>query len=282
MSPLHSQRHIPADHFDRGQHICVQSHSLRDCPVHWHTYFEIEIITSGSGTHLLNGVGYPIAQGSAYLLTPTSFHQILADSPIQLLNISFDEEVLTDRMLSSLISAGTGRKFLLEGDCYKRAVMTARLLQHECKTDGPCKQQLCEYLLSTLFRSGPVDGTPHGESDNLTGIRKAILYLELHFREPLTLSFLANQAGLTPGYFSELFRQLTGETYTERLNTLRIGYAKTLLNSGLSVTEACYASGFGSPSNFLSTFKRKCHMTPSDYQKYHLSANPADRKDESP
>ena len=275
-------RHKPADQFDQGQHICVQTHTTSGCPVHWHTYFEIEIITSGSGIHILNGTEYAISRGSAYLLTPTSFHQIRTDEPIQLINISFDEEVLTEKMLSCLISAGTGKVFRLKSDDFRRITTAALLLQHECETDGPCKQQLGEYLLSCLFRSSASAFPDTAGSDGLSGIKKAILYLELHFREPIALPLLAEQAGLTPGYLSELFRQITGETYTERLCTLRVGYARTLLSSGISVSEACFASGFGSLSSFLSAFKRKCHMTPSEYQQICQTSNHTIRKDVFP
>lgn len=262
-------RHASDDYILAGHKISVTPRELTNCYLHWHNYFELEVILSGSGTHILNGVRYPITKGSAYLLTPTDFHAMESDNTIRLVNISFTEEILTEKMLSGLISAGTGKVFQLNDEDYRRLTMAAQLLQHECDTGGPCKQQLCEYLLSSLFRSNPSAFPVSFGSNHLTGIKKAILYLELHFREQISLTALADQAGLTPGYFSELFRQLTGESYTERLNTLRISYARTLLSNGLSVSEACFASGFGSLSNFLSTFKRKCGMTPSEYKKSH-------------
>lgn len=261
-------RHMSDKHISPGQPICVGTRVLTDCYLHWHNYFELEIITAGSGTHILNGVRYPITKGSVYLLTPTDFHSIESRETICLINISFTEEILTEKMLSELVSAGTGKVFHPTDDQFHRLTTTAQLLQHECDSDGPCKQQLCEYLLSTLFRSSPTPFPTSFGSSQVAGIQKAILYLELHFREPISLKFLADQAGLTPGYFSELFHRLTGESYTERLNTLRIGYAKILLSNGLSVSEACFASGFGSLSNFLTTFKSRCGMTPSAFKKY--------------
>ena len=261
-------RHSSDDYILAGHQISVTPRVLTNCYLHWHNYFELEVILSGNGTHILNGVRHPITKGSVYLLTPTDFHSIETDETIRLINISFTEEILTEKMLSSLISAGTSKVFQLIGDDYRRLTMAVQHLQHECDSGGPCKQQLCEYLLSTLFRGSPTPSHPSVGSSQVAGIQKAILYLELHFREPISLKLLADQAGLTPGYFSELFHQLTGESYTERLNTLRIGYAKTLLSNGLSVSEACFASGFGSLSNFLTTFKSRCGMTPSAYKKY--------------
>lgn len=262
------------DQFDPGQHICVQNHTITKCDIHWHNYFEIEIITAGTGIHILNGTEYPVREGSTYLLTPTDFHELIADTSIELINISFDEEVLTEKILSFCISASTGRMLQFDGDDYHRITMAACLLQHECQTDGPCKQQLCEYLLSCLLRSSGTAFQDAVQSEHLNGINRAVLYLQLHFREPVTLAGLAEQAGFHPTYFSELFRKITGETYIERLQQLRINYARRLLADGFCVSDACFASGFGSLSNFLTTFKKRCGMTPSEYRAIHSRTDP--------
>jgi len=103
----------------------------------------------------------------------------------------------------------------------------------------------------------------------MSGMKKAVAYIELHFREKISLERLSALSGYHPTYFSELFRKLTGETYIERLTSLRVNYAKALLANGVSVSEACFESGFGSLSNFLSVFKDRCGMTPSQYRKLH-------------
>jgi len=41
--------------------------------LHWHDYFEIEIVLDGTGTHQYNGTNYPLSEGCAYLLTPWIF-----------------------------------------------------------------------------------------------------------------------------------------------------------------------------------------------------------------
>lgn len=91
--------------------------------------------------------------------------------------------------------------------------------------------------------------------------------IELHFREQITLEQLAGLSGYSPAYFSELFRKVTGQTYKNRLLSLRTGYAQMLLSNGFSVSEACFASGFGSLSNFFRVFQRMCHISPNAYRK---------------
>ena len=141
--------------------------------------------------------------------------------------------------------------------------MAAELLRHACESDGPCKGQLLEYLLSSFSQKD----LQQGSNEQLTGIRKAIAYMELHFREKISLEQLSKLSGYNPTYFSELFRKATGQSYIRRLKELRLRYAAMLLRSGVSVSDACYASGFGSLSNFLAAFKEKYGVPPSTYYK---------------
>lgn len=250
-----------------NRHIAVQRHTSLAYPQHWHDYFEIELVVAGTGTHIFNGNAYPVSRGDAYLLTPVDFHEVEADSAVELINISFDEVWLSENMRTFLYASDLTKMRKFEEDDYQRFVMAAELLQHECRMDAPCVSQLLEYLLSRFL----IWDLPRTESpvslEHLAGIKDAVTYIELHFREKITLEKLSALSGYNPTYFSELFRKVTGETYTERLTALRINYARALLANGLSVSDACYASGFGSLSNFLTKFKAKCRMTPSEYRK---------------
>ena len=91
----------------------------------------------------------------------------------------------------------------------------------------------------------------------------------MHFKEPITLARLAAEAGYHPSYFSEQFRRVTGEGYADTLARLRVGYARSLLANGFSVTDACFASGFGSLSAFGAAFRRLVGEPPSTYKKRH-------------
>ena len=252
---------LKADHNIGSGHVLVNNHCFSNYPLHWHDYFEIEIITEGSGTYIFNGEPHPITKGVAYLLTPVDFHEINTDSIVELINISFDETLLSEHMRSALYRTHFSKLLKLGDTDYDYFVSAARLLAHECNVAGPCICQLLEYLLSRFLV-----GNNNGKQPDLAGMNAAMAYIELHFREKITLQKLADIAGYNPTYFSERFRNLTGETYMERLTTLRINYAKALLANGLSVTDACFASGFGSLSNFLAIFKKHCSVTPSAYR----------------
>ena len=250
-------------------HISISNHNSKGFHTHWHRYFEIEIVTSGRGIHNLNGVETPIQKGSIYLLGPTDFHGIYAPTGISMINISFDEEMLSDGVLSFLISSAPKKTYELNDEEYIRIIMATKLLQYECESGGECKKQLCQYILSFFAKNMNIENMDYINHTQLSGIRNSILYLEMHFREKLTLEILAKQAGFNPTYFSELFKKVTGETYVDRLNNLRSGYASMLLSGGFSVNDACFMSGFGSLSNFLSVFKNRYGVTPGEYKLKH-------------
>ena len=155
---------------------------------------------------------------------------------------------------------------LLDGEEYERLLGACAILRHECEIDGDCQRSILKYILKCIFRKNGELSHYIGRDLQYRGIKQAILYMEMHFREKITLQTLAREAGYHPTYFSELFKKVTGETYVDTLNRLRIGNARTLLSSGFSVSDACYMSGFGSLSNFLTVFKKNCKMSPMEYK----------------
>lgn len=257
---------------DGGRPLSVSEHSVeREFPLHWHSYFEIEIVLSGCGRCVINDVTYDIGEKNLFFLTPTDFHYLSVDEPMRVINLCFDETVVGECELAALLSPTVERAYRLEKEEYGRLVSAASLLSHEVKSGGDCCPELLKYILSYILNNDANKTLQNNSLTHAHGIGRAIAYLEVHFKEPITLARLAAEAGYHPTYFSELFRSATGEGYAEALNKRRIGYARTLLAGGLSVADAATMAGFGSLSGFLATFKRLCGTTPSEYKKKHAS-----------
>ncbi|MBE6668552.1 MAG: helix-turn-helix domain-containing protein [Ruminococcaceae bacterium] len=255
------------DRLQIEKHIVVDEHSVKsEYPVHWHNYFEIEIILSGKGIHVINDVEYPLGEYNVFFLTTTDFHYYKVDEETHLLNISFDEDAVDEKEIGFVFFSQTERAYCLEYEEYERIVKATELLAHECTIEGDCQRALMQYILKCILRKSTYPSGGSATETHYRGIKRAIAYMETHFREPITLNSLAAEAGYHPTYFSELFKKVTGETYINTLNKLRVGYARTLLANGFSVSDACFMSGFGSLSNFLTIFKKNCQMSPAEYR----------------
>ena len=249
----------------QGRHLTVEHRSIPEYhPRHWHSYFEIEIITSGNGSVTVNDTLHDFSESNVFFLTPTDFHLINSDGDSTLINVSFDEEALNDTELVALIFSQKKRAYHPDSEHLKRIITACELLKYELDSNGACKRELLKYIIRSIFTGAEFSGVSTDE--HLRGIKKAIMYMEMHFKENITLTALANEAGYNPAYFSELFKRLTGESYIESLNKLRVGYARSLLTNGYSVSDASFTSGFRSLSNFGSIFKKHCGVSPREYK----------------
>lgn len=239
----------------------------QDFPLHWHNFFELEIVLDGDATQILNGKEYKISRGSVYLLSPTDYHKIMPSSgKILLWNVMFDESMLSFKQLCDLTSSKFCFPFNICEKDLEQVDKLMQLLVEEYNYQGEtCAKELFYSLLCLLLRNAPQNSNISTVNHN--DIQRAIIYLETHFRENLTLDILASHVGFHPVYLSKLFKKFTGVTFVQRLNQLRISYAKNLLKQGLTVTEACFNCGFNSLSNFQHTFKKTTGFTPSEFKK---------------
>jgi two-component system response regulator YesN len=99
-------------------------------------------------------------------------------------------------------------------------------------------------------------------------VTKAIQYMNHHFRETISLEQTAEQIGISVSYLSRLFKEETGQTFTERLNEVRIHRSKRLIDSGDNKIKDIYERvGFSSYNYFFKVFKDFEGMTPQDYAK---------------
>ena len=251
----------------KGKHLTVEEHTVKDMhPLHWHSFFELEIVLSGKGRCIINDVEYCVPNKNLFLLNFTDFHCVYADEPMCILNLSFDEEMIGEKEAAMLLFSEMQRAYSLSGDEYDRILSAAKLLMHECSIDGECQRKLLSYILTSVFRNSRNIPKNDNLSEHISRIKKSIIYMQMHFKEDISLDLIAKEAGYNPTYFSELFKKATGESYLRKLTKLRIGYARTLLANGFTASEASLYSGFGSLSAFHRAFILECGMTPGEYR----------------
>ena len=68
---------------------------------------------------------------------------------------------------------------------------------------------------------------------------------------------------MSPFLFTRVFRELIGLPPHKYLLRLRLASARTLLESGMSVTDTCYTAGFNNLSHFIRMFHRHFGFAPS-------------------
>lgn len=254
----------------------------RKIDTHWHEFFEIAFVLSGTGVHTLNGVSTRMERGMLFLLTPADFHEIVPDpgETIILYDLIFLESYMNNEILEMIFASDTAY-------IHTFAAKEADQLEEVCKRiwDESLHadigypiiiQGMLERLLIDLARacrrsadSVLSAAANHPDSSVLhPSVRRTLVYLHHHFREALTLSKVADYAGLSATYFSECFHKQVGVPYQIYLQQLRLKFAKSLLASTqLTITEVCFAAGFNTVPHFEKIFKKNFRMTPSQYRR---------------
>jgi YesN/AraC family two-component response regulator len=99
-------------------------------------------------------------------------------------------------------------------------------------------------------------------------VQQAIHYVEEHLQEPLGMSEVAGYIHLNPSYFSALFKEQTGFTFSEYVTRSRIQKAKELLlQTRLTIADIAEQVGYQTSKYFIKLFKEYEGTSPNQYRK---------------
>lgn len=119
-------------------------------------------------------------------------------------------------------------------------------------------QEVLESFMRSMFREQD-KGNPY--------VRKALRYMCDHYSEHLELDQVADYVGLSPSYFSTLFRQTVGASFREHLNWIRVEESKhLLLNEQHTLADIAISMGFPDQSYYCKVFKKFVGVTPGKYR----------------
>jgi two-component system response regulator YesN len=99
-------------------------------------------------------------------------------------------------------------------------------------------------------------------------LEAAVKFIEANYGNPsLSAAMISDMLGITPQYFSRLFRRLTSVSFPDYIKNVRLERAKSLLlaNPYISISRLCEKVGYNSPSYFSSSFVKEYGVPPSKY-----------------
>ncbi|MDY3251177.1 MAG: response regulator [Candidatus Choladocola sp.] len=128
----------------------------------------------------------------------------------------------------------------------------------------------CEaFCRDYLFRISQAAGAER-KSDYSDAVKKAMEYINNHYREDTAVPVLAEHIGISPNYLSHIFKTECGTSISEYVNQVRIQKAKELIsNSNMMIYEIAEAVGYGNYIRFTQVFKKYEGCSPVQFRKLH-------------
>ncbi|WP_054956201.1 response regulator transcription factor [Paenibacillus dakarensis] len=104
-------------------------------------------------------------------------------------------------------------------------------------------------------------------------VKEALRYLDDHLNETISLRDIADHLHLNSSYFSVLFKEQVGLTFSEYVTRRRVQRAKELLaNTAYSITEIAEQVGYSTPKYFVKVFRDHENMSPGQYR-HHVASD---------
>ena len=276
---------------------CARSSSIRKVPYktgyHWHVNIEMLYLISGN-LHVYTG-------SSTYDMLPGNFIVINSCEPHYTYNLhgeSYDYIVIkfTPGILQTIVADHYELRFLLpliQANSYVKRCFNATELDsteipntimsiyNECKEkrvayeiavrSGICKLYL--EMFRKISASKTIDFSEEyfnrfkTESGNRL-INEPVEYIMNNYSNDLNMKDVAFRFNINYYYFSKLFKNYTGQGFSEFLNSYRIMQAEKLMfTSNMKINEIAYHCGYSSDIIFVKTFKRYKGQSPKKYIK---------------
>lgn len=244
---------------------------------HAHDYVELFYISGGQGQFLIGGRLHPVRTGQLVLIDPHVVHTevSLNAQPLEYIVLGIGGVELG-------LTGASGEQFAIldrSGDGELSACL--RNILWEMESEQPGYEDVCqaymEIVLLRLMRTAglplPAESRTASANHQCAAVRR---YIDLHFKEPLTLDILAEEAHMNKFYLSHSFKREYGVSPINYVISRRIDESKRLLaETDFSLTAVAQMLGFSSLSYFSQVFRRAQGITPMEFRHAARQTHPA-------
>lgn len=255
------------------------SHHMPDS--HFHHTYELYYLMSGEREFFINDRTLVIGEGDIVIIAPHVLHRttnaVRPKHERLIINMHEQRIRMADTVSPSVLQPLKEHEYLIfKTTPQLRALVDplARAMIHELREAEPGFELYAQALAVQLIvlccrhvrQHSPEPAaypTPMHER-----VSEIVRYMNIHYMNPLSLQLLADRFYISPYYLSRSFKQATGFTFVEYLNSLRVKEAmKLLVNSSMKVNDISRKVGFGSVTHFGRVFRMITGHPPLFYRR---------------
>ena len=236
---------------------------------HTHNHMEFFYIVGGKGQFLIEDQLYPVDPSKLVIINRNVSHTEIGvkDSPLEYI-------VLGVEGLEVPAGENSNAQYVIldQFDERREVYSCIKNILREMEAKAPGYEDICqaytEILIIRLMRS--IELAVPSEAQSAANNRQCVAakrYIDLHFKEGLTLEQLAEEVHVNKYYLAHAFKREYGVSPMNYMTSRRIEESKYLLaETDLSTSHISQLLGFSSPSYFSQVFRRTLNMSPMEYR----------------
>ena len=235
---------------------------------HTHNHTELFYIVGGTGQFLIEDQTFPVDSNNLIVINPNVIHteDSLNAQPLEYIVLGIDGIELATGENSN------GRFCILDHFESAEIAGCLRNILREMEQKSTGYEDVCqafmEILVIRLMRSTAL--SVPAEPQTVSGNRQCAAvrrYIDLHFKEALTLDLLAEEAHMNKFYLSHAFKKEYGVSPINYMLSRRIEESKYLLaETDLSLSQIAQLLGFSSLSYFSQAFRKTQEISPMEFR----------------
>ena len=267
----------------RGQHSIIAfeiEQQKLDFFWHYHPEYELTLIVHGKGTRMVGDHHENFESGDLVFIGPDLPHTWMSDRHMEgnckVVVIQFTKELIQrfigleeDAKINGFLS-DSKRGLTINSNKNDNVKNLIKALPSKTGIDKISVFLQILHLLSTLESRTLASSfyQPLKGAENEKRINTVCQYIQKHSTEPLTIQRAASIIHLTPSAFCKFFKRITGKTFSDYVNDIRIAnVCRDLIATDKQVSTIAFENGFDTLTYFNRIFLKKKGIKPSNYRK---------------
>ncbi|GAE32902.1 AraC family transcriptional regulator [Halalkalibacter hemicellulosilyticus] len=245
---------------------------------HSHSTYELFYIFHGSKYFFINDTVYLGQKGDLIFIQPNDIHRTSSSDELEcermLMNVSNEFIGLELSRFQASFAQFTRSLFRFRVDEQPLIEEVIEKMYRESRERRIGYEACVRSALTELFvqmkRVDVEESNRHAHSDHplQQKVTEVASYIRKHYEHTLTLDEVAKAVYISPAYLSRSFKRLTGFTFKDYVQAVRIREAKRLLReTSMPIGRVAELVGFSYTANFNVTFKKITGVTPLAYRK---------------
>ncbi|TCT12890.1 AraC-like protein [Natranaerovirga pectinivora] len=248
---------------------------------HFHSTYEMFFLSSGERQFFVKDRTINIKEGSLLIINPNILHKTMNGEAPQYErvivnfhnNFLYNEKCNYQQQLCQLFKNDyIVIDFPHHHRIYIKEILDKIISEAKHKHTGFQLQIKSLVLQLLIFSCRFIEETQIQPLQYISSVHERVSeivkYINSNYSKNLTLQYIADNFYISSYYLSRVFKEVTGFTFVQYLNLVRVKEAKKLLEeTNLKVYTIAKKTGFGSVTHFGRVFKEITEHTPLYYRK---------------